>query len=334
MVERLSDDIAPALAAVAAHHLPGATGIENLRRLSGGASQETWAFEAVGPDTRTRLILRRAPGGERVHESAVGPENEARLMQLAVKAGAPAPIVQYVLRPDDHLGRGFIVNFIDGETLGRKIVRDERFAEAPQGLAYRCGAGLAMIHAIDPATLPPLRTATALGRFNELHARYKTDGRPRPVMALAFEWLRDHLPPDPPEPRLVHADFRNGNLIIGEDGLRAVLDWEIAHLGDPIEDLGWICVGPWRFGGVDKPVGGFGTREELVAGYRAAGGTPVEPDHLRFWEVLGSVSWGVSCSAMVASFRGGIDPSSERAMIARRASENEIDLMNLLAPRT
>ncbi|HZZ34729.1 MAG TPA: phosphotransferase family protein [Caulobacteraceae bacterium] len=327
------DDFAGALSAVAARHIAGADHIENLRRLSGGASQETWAFEAVGPHLTKPLILRRAPGGERVHESAVGPENEARLMQLAVEAGAPAPIVQYVLTPEDGLGRGFIVGFIEGETLGRKIVRDDRFAAIRPGLARRCGEVLAMIHAIDPARLPPLRTATALGRFNELHTRYKTDGRPRPVFALAFEWLRDHLPPDPPRPRLVHADFRNGNLIIGEDGLRAVLDWEIAHLGDPIEDLGWICVGPWRFGGIDKPVGGFGTREEMIAGYEAAGGGKVDPEHLRFWEVLGSLSWGVSCSAMVLSFRGGIDPSSERAMIARRASENEIDLLNLLAPR-
>ena len=128
-------------------------------------------------------------------------------------------------------------------------------------------------------------------------------------------------------------DTPNPEEIIGEDGLRAVLDWEIAHLGDPIEDLGWICVGPWRFGEVDKPVGGFGTREDLIAGYAAAGGGEVDPNHLKFWEVLGSLSWGVSCSAMVLGFRAGVDSSSERAMIARRASENEIDLLNLLVPR-
>ena len=69
----------------------------------------------------------------------------------------------------------------------------------------------------------------------------------------------------------MHGDFRHGNLIIGPDGVRAVLDWELAHTGDPMEDLGWICVNSWRFGEIDKPVGGFGTREELFAGYEAAG---------------------------------------------------------------
>ena len=82
----------------------------------------------------------------------------------------------------------------------------------------------------------------------------------------------------------MHGDFRHGNLIIGPDGVRAVLDWELAHLGDPMEDLGWICVNSWRFGEIDKPVGGFGTREELFAGYEAAG-RRVDPERV---EILGS----------------------------------------------
>ncbi len=265
--------------------------------------------------------------------SAVGLEGEAELIRLAGEAGVPEPPVRYVLRPEDGVGRGFIVGFVEGETLGRKIVRDERFAEARKTLAFRCGQVMAMIHALPLDRLPKLRTATARGRVEEIYARYKADGRPRPVISMAFEWLRAHLPPEPAAPKLVHGDFRNGNMIVGPDGLRAVLDWEIAHIGDPIEDLGWICVGPWRFGGIDKPVGGFGQREEMIAGYKAGGGGDVELEHVKFWEVLGSTSWGVSCSAMTHSFRDGVDPTADRAMIARRSSENEIDLMNLLAPR-
>jgi aminoglycoside phosphotransferase (APT) family kinase protein len=313
--------------------IEGARGVSNLRRLSGGASQETWAFEAVTARGHLPLILRRAPGGDRQHESAVGLEGEAELMRLAGAAGVPEPPVHYVLNPADGMGRGFIVGFVEGETLGRKIVRDEKFAEARKTLAWRCGQVMAMIHAIPLDKLPKLRTATAKGRVEEIYARYKADGRPRPVISLAFEWLREHLPPEPAQPRLVHGDFRNGNLIIGPDGLRAVLDWEIAHIGDPIEDLGWICVGPWLFGGIDKPVGGFGLREDMIAGYQAGGGGPVDLEHVKFWEVLGSVSWGVSCSAMTHIFRAGVDPTADRAMIARRSSENEIDLMNLLAAR-
>ena len=150
------------------------------------------------------------------------------------------------------------------------------------------------------------------------------------MFELAFRWLEDHCPPHPKHVRLVHGDFRNGNLMVGPDGVRAVLDWEIAHVGDPMEDLGWICVSSWRFGVTDKPVGGFGEREDLWAGYEAAGGAPVNREHAMWWEVMGSLRWGVMCAGMPASFRGA-DPSVERAVIARRSSENEIDLLRLLA---
>jgi aminoglycoside phosphotransferase (APT) family kinase protein len=328
------EELAERLNTAAPKILPGATGIANLARLSGGASQETWSFEAVTPGGNARLILRRAPGGDRESELAVGLEGEAELIRQARIAGVPEPEVHYVLKPEDGAGKGFVLAFLDGETLGRRIVKDERYAQARKTLAFECGRTMARIHSLPTEGLPKrLRVATAGGRVEEIFTRYKADGRPRPVISLAFEWLREHLPPEPDRPKLVHGDFRNGNLIIGEDGLRAVLDWEIAHLGDPIEDLGWVCVGPWVFGGIDKPVGGFGTHEELIAGYKAGGGADVDPEHIRWWTVLGSTSWCVSCSSMTHTFRDGIEKTADRAMIARRASENEVDLMNLIAPR-
>jgi aminoglycoside phosphotransferase (APT) family kinase protein len=329
------DEMTASLGKIAQRTVPGASGASDLRQLSGGASYETWQFNAVTPKAKVPLILRRAPGGDRVHDTSLGPEGEAKLMQLAKPAGVPVPDVLHILTPADGIGRGFVQTFIEGETLGRKIVRDERFADLRKTLAYRCGEIMAKIHAIPTNDMPPtLRTASAQGRFNELYTRYKDIGRPRPVIALGFEWMRDHMPEEPAKPKLVHSDFRNGNIIFGEEDVRAILDWEIAHLGDPIEDLGWICVGPWRFGGVENPVGGFGKREDMVRGYEDAGGQKVPPDHLKFWEVLGSVSWGVSCGAMIRSIREGIDASSDRCMIARRASENEIDILDLLAPRS
>ncbi len=131
----------------------------------------------------------------------------------------------------------------------------------------------------------------------------------------------------------MHGDFRHGNLMIGPDGIRAVLDWELAHLGDPMEDLGWICVNSWRFGVIDKPVGGFGTYEELFSGYEAASGIAVDAARVKFWEVMGTLRWGVMCVGMMQRFRLGPDHSMERAMIGRRSSETEIDLLRLLAPR-
>ena len=128
----------------------------------------------------------------------------------------------------------------------------------------------------------------------------------------------------------LHGDFRHGNLLIGPDRVRGVLDWEISHLGDPMEDLGWICVNSWRFGEIDKPVGGFGSREELFEGYEAAGGDPVDPQRVRTWEVLGTLKWGIMCMTMYQIFASGGDPSVERAAIGRRSSETEIDLLALL----
>jgi aminoglycoside phosphotransferase (APT) family kinase protein len=323
------------LAAVLARAFPGTTGVLNLRRLSGGATQETWFFEAVHGETVTPLILRRAPRAFQGEErQAIGLANEALLIGLAHEARVPVPKIAYVLQPEDDLGEGFIAQFIEGETLGGRIARDPKFAEARKNLAYACGNTAARIHAIPPERLTMLRRLPPRLRFDELFRRYKTDGVPRPVFSLAFEWLRARIPPEPEQLRVVHGDFRNGNLIVGPDGLRAALDWELARLGDGIEDLGWMCVGSWRFGEIDKPCGGFGTREDLLAGYDAGGGKVPTSEHLAYWEVFGSLNWGLMCSGMAPVFTSGLDPSIERAMIARRVSETEIDLLNSILPRS
>jgi aminoglycoside phosphotransferase (APT) family kinase protein len=309
---------------------PHASGVADLRRLTAGATQEVWRFELIEDGARTPLILRRAPGGDRVSETAVGLEVEAQLLEAAARVGAPVPAVRYVLAPEDGLGHGFIMQFVEGETLGGRIVRAEAFAEARKMLARQCGEVLARIHTIDPDEFPHLRRFTPAELLAQYHDSYRASAWPRPVFDLAFRWLEANCPPPPERLRLVHGDFRNGNLMIGPDGVRAVLDWEIAHVGDPMADLGWICTNAWRFGRLDLPVGGFGLREDLWAGYEAAGGAPVRRDHAHWWEVFGSIRWGVMCAGMTAAFRGA-DPSVERAVIARRTSENEIDLLRLLA---
>ncbi|MFI4976990.1 MAG: phosphotransferase family protein [Caulobacterales bacterium] len=322
-------DLAAGLDAVARARL-GADGIRDLRRLTAGATQEVWRFELVEGERETPLILRRAPGGTRVSETAIGLETEAQLLEAAAQVGVPVPGVRHVLQPDDGLGHGFLMCFVDGETLGGRIVKSEAFAQTRTFLARQCGEVLARIHTMDPAAFPRLRRQTPRELIDQYKAVYKASAWPRPVLDLAFRWLGERFPPPPKAMKLVHGDFRNGNLIIGPDGVRAVLDWEIAHVGDPMEDLGWICTNAWRFGQVDKPVGGFGEREDLWAGYEAAGGEPVQRDHALWWEVYGSMRWGVMCAGMTASFRSA-DPSVERAVIARRTSENEIDLLRLLA---
>ena len=313
---------------------PGATGVTGAAKLSGGASQETWSFDIVHPDGNIGAILRRAPPGYGAAPSrAAGLAAEAQLMQLAYGAGVPSPRVLHVLQPRDKLGTGFIMQRVEGETIARKILRDEKFASARPLLARQLGKVAAGIHGLPLAKLPDLRRMTAAKEIAELERDYRGFEWPRPVFELALRWLRDRDPGPSPEVTLVHGDFRHGNLIIGPEGLLAVLDWELAHIGDPMEDLGWICVNSWRFGEIDKPVGGFGAREELFAGYESTG-RRVNPERVKFWEVMGTLRWGVMCCGMMQRFRKGPDHSMERAMIGRRSSETEIDLLRLLAPRS
>jgi aminoglycoside phosphotransferase (APT) family kinase protein len=304
--------------------------VAGLARLSAGATQEIWRFALVKDGVQTPLILRRAPGGDRVAETAVGLETEAALMGAAAAAGVPVPEVAWVLKPEDGLGHGFIMGFVEGETLGGRIARGEAFARTRTFLARQCGEILARIHTMDPDDFPGLRRLTPAELVAQYKAIYRASAWPRPVFDMAFRWLEAHCPPPPERPRLVHGDFRNGNLMIGPEGVRAVLDWEIAHVADPMEDLGWLCTSSWRFGVAHKPVGGFGEREDLWEGYEAAGGAPVNREHALGWEVYGSIRWGVMCCAMTETFRTA-DPNVERAVIARRTSETEIDLMRLLA---
>ncbi len=300
------------------------------RRLSGGASQETWAFDIEAGGVMRGLILRRRPDGLGADpQRTAGLATEAALIGLAGRAGAPVPQILYVASPADRLGEAYVMGRVEGETLGRRIVQGAAFAGVRPGLARRCGEVLAAIHAIHLTDLPPLPRADALVELDKYEAIYRESGAERPILELAFRRLRRSGPPTT-APALVHGDFRNGNLMIHPaDGLVAVLDWELAHVGDPAADLGWLSVNSWRFGG-ERPVGGFGDYVQLLDGYRAAGGAPIPLARVLYWQALGSLKWGVMCLIMYGAYASGADPSVERAMIGRRVSETEIDLMNLM----
>ena len=311
---------------------PGCSRVEGLRRLSAGATLETWSFDARGEHLDHPLILRRSPGGLRSSES-VSLSTEADLLRALAGSAAPVPEVVHTLRPEDGLGDGFLMTRIAGETIPRKILRDDTFAAIRPQLVGQFGAILAAIHRVDTGSLPALPAKPHHTVLERLRQRQQAMGRPSPFFEYAMRWLQAHAPAPPTRLRLVHGDFRNGNLIIGPDGVRAVLDWEVAHLGDPAADLAWLCLPPWRFGQLDRPAGGLGSREALLQAYVAAGGEPLEPERLRFWEALGSLRWWMGCAGMFEWFDSDRDPSVERAMIARRVSESELDLLRLIAGR-
>ncbi len=324
-----------ALATVVTREIEGVRDLVRADRLSGGASQETYRIKVATDAGEKLLAMRRAPGGMHVEAAAGHPglEAEALLMKTARDAGVPEPEVFYVLRDSDGLGDGFIMEWLEGEALGARINRSEQFAELRPRLAFECGKIMARIHAIDVE-------ASGLDRYLEPVSpeafvqqtwdRYKALSTPQPMIDYAARWLLDHLPAGY-TPALVHNDFRNGNFMIDEQGIVAVLDWELAHIGDPMRDLGWICVNSWRFGS-DKPVGGFGEYEDLFAGYESVSGTPVDPDAVKFWEVFGSFWWSVGCLGMAEHYRNGPDKTVERPAIGRRSSECQVDCVNLLIP--
>jgi aminoglycoside phosphotransferase (APT) family kinase protein len=316
-------DLARQLEAVVGAALGGSVGVEGLTRLPGGASRETWSFWARGADATTiRLVLRRDPPGAPV--SGLG--LEASLLHAASRAGVPVPPVLVAGDTAAGLGATFmIMEFVEGETIPRRILRDESLAEIRPLLAGHCGRVLAAIHRMNPVEVPGLAGGDPLEQLRGLLDRL---GQAHPAFELALRWLRETRPPRSAE-SVVHGDFRNGNLIIGAQGIRAVLDWELAHRGDPLEDLGWLCVKAWRFGS-PLPVGGFGTIEQLVSAYEAAGGGPVDAAALHWWQVLGTLRWGIICIVQVLTHTTGAVRSVELAAIGRRVCEVEWDLLELL----
>lgn len=329
------DDFAQQLERVLRARFSGFDKLVDVERLSGGASQETYRLTAVVEGTECLLALRRAAGGETgAVEGRPGPAIEAKLMQVARRAGVPEPEVHLVLDPADGLGDGFVMEWLEGQTLGARIVRSPDLDKIRPRLAFQCGEILARIHGIDPVPgglAPHLKTVTTEEFINEMWQQYREMDTPQPMIDFSARWLLDNRP-DEVMPRLVHNDFRNGNLMITPDGVTGVLDWEVCHLGDPMRDLGWICTNSWRFGRRDLPVGGFGSYEDLFAGYTSVAGTEVDRDTVRFWEVFGSFWWAVGCLKMAEHWRNGPDSTVERPGIARRSSECQVDLVNLLIP--
>lgn len=331
----MSDQFREDLERVLKANINGCKNLVSADRLSGGASQETYRIVIEGTSGQQTLAMRRAPGGIYTQPTPAHPGlvAEALLMQCALNAGVPEPRVFYVLEPADKLGDGFIMEWLSGEALGARIVRSERFDAIRPRLAFECGKVMARIHSIDVTESgldERLARISPEDFVRQTWDNYQHLKTPQPMIDYTARWLLDHLPQSY-TPALVHNDFRNGNFMLDENGIVAVLDWELAHIGDPMRDLGWICVNSWRFGS-DLPVGGFGEYADLFAGYEAESGRKVDPARVKFWEVFGSFWWSVGCLSMAEHFRSGPDKTVERPAIGRRSSECQVDCVNLLMP--
>ncbi len=315
-----------------AEHLVAALGgdgeVVDLRHLSGGASRETWAFVhracRGGRQLEQRLVLRRDPVNGTERHGSMALEVEA----LNAAIGEDVAVPPVVVSGEDFGGTGtafVITEHVDGETLGPRIVRRPDLADARQRFGRDCGRTLARIHRIDPAAVPMATTIDPLGAEEE---RFVALGTPSAAVGLAMRLLREHQPSQRPDV-VCHGDFRNGNLIVDAAGLRAVLDWELVHIGDPVSDLGWLCTRAWAFGG-PQPVGGIATYDELLDGYADEAGWRPELADVRWWQLHGSVRWAVACLAAADKYATGERRSIDAAALARRVSENELDLLDVI----
>lgn len=312
-----TDDFAAAISTAL-----GGRNVEGLSRLSGGASRETWRFEADGE----ALIIQRQRSGD-----TRDMEVEASVLRAADTAGVPVPRLIASGRFDEG-ARYMIQSWVDGETIARKILRDDVYSTARRSLVGQFATALAAVHSIPIDDVAGLPTNDQVAQYrqslDDLDAQLDQS---HPAFELAFRWL-DRNRPSSVRRAVVHGDFRLGNVMVGPEGLRAVLDWELAHIGDPMEDLGWLCVRAWRFGS-ELPVAGLGTYDALLSGYRAATGSPADPDALRWWEVLGTLKWGIMCMLQASAHLLGFSRSHELAAIGRRVCENEYDIMLALEGR-
>ncbi len=332
------EDLELLLARALARHLPGFRSLARVSQLTAGASLETYRLEVTLDSGPAALAMRRTPGGGEKLSSSHMPslEAEAELFRVARAQGVPEPQVHAVFEPGDGLGHGFVMEWLDGETLGNRIIKADELATIRPHLARQCGEILARIHAID---LDASGLARHLQRvptgqlIRDAMAKYDAFGISRPMLDYTGRWLIDHLPPEG-ELALVHNDFRNGNLIVGPDGVRAVLDWEHAFIGDPMRDIGYLCSNSWRYGNSAMPVGGFGTYEDLFAGYQSVSGKSVDRERVRYWELFASFWWALGCMELANQHRSGAARSVERLAIGRRISECEIDCVNILIPGT
>jgi aminoglycoside phosphotransferase (APT) family kinase protein len=298
-----------------------------LTRIPGGASRQTWL---VGAGDH-RWVLRRDPPGA---EAPVSQESEFGLIRLAADAGAPVPRPLHFEPAGGRFGSaGMLMAHVEGESVAPRLLRKPEYQAARARLPEELAAALARVHAIAADAAAELVRGggedPALEAIESWQRELDAVGEPLPALELGLRWLRLQRP-EPAESCLVHGDFRLGNFIVDESGLGAVIDWELAHLGDPAEDIGWLCVRSWRFGNDEHRVAGVGELDGFLDAYAAAGGRAIDPERVRYWETFGNLKWAVICARQAHDHLTGLRRNHELASLGRRICEPEWDMLELI----
>ncbi|NOK62528.1 MAG: phosphotransferase family protein [Chloroflexi bacterium AL-W] len=334
------DDLRTHLTTFIAGNVNAPTHIKALHPISGGASRETWALDIEvesGSQVGHHALIFRMDQASSMNPEALERSEEFALLQVAYAAGVKAPQPRWLDAVGAALGRPFLLmDRVEGESIGPRVVRRPEFAQAREHLPQQMAEQLARIHAIDPTIpklgflpRPPEEYSPARHAIDGVRQQLDQLGIQRPALEFGLRWLAQHVPRHE-EHVLIHGDFRIGNLIVGPEELRAVIDWEFAHVGDPHEDLAWPCVRDWRFGNDTLRVGGVGDVETYVTAYEALSGRTIDRTALHYWEVMGNVRWAATCYVQADRHLSGADPSIELVSLGRRAAEMELEFLTLI----
>ena len=299
--------------------------IKNLVPLTGGASAD---INRIIFEDNKEFIVRRSVVKDKA-VMAIPKNMEAKIQKIVKEYGAPVPEIIMEFSEGAEIGEGYVMQSVGGETIPRKILRDDSYKNIRNKLPYEIGKSLAQIHKTKLEKLQDLEKITFSESLEKLFIIYDSFDQPQPVFDLAFKWLENQKILDYEEV-LVHGDYRFGNFIISEKKLESIIDWELAHIGNPMEDLGWLCVRSWRFGNVNKRAAGLGDVDELIEGYEANSKIKIDKSQLDMWQLYGSLKWGIICMVQTFAHLGGAVKSLEKAAIGRRVSETEFDLMNMI----
>jgi aminoglycoside phosphotransferase (APT) family kinase protein len=301
--------------------------------LSGGAIQQNWALDVEWPGGEEAWVLRCDSPAVLAH--SLPRAAEYALLRAAADAGVTVPAPLFLCEDPAVIGSPFFVmRHVAGVAAGHLVVKSDRLGGGREALTHRLGQELARIHSIRPPRpdldflgAPPEDPCRAFIAMSRSALDRQED--PRPVLEWGLRHLELRAPPPMPA-TLCHNDFRTGNLMVTEEGLTAVLDWEFAAWGDPHADLGWLCAPCWRFGNQVQEAGGIGPRATLYEAYREASGREVEDARVRWWELAATIRWAIIAADQAQRHLSGTERSLELALTGHIVPALEWEVLEMV----
>jgi aminoglycoside phosphotransferase (APT) family kinase protein len=300
--------LVPRLQHLVEQRMPGSSPVvRELRQLSGGLSRGTWRLrlQVAGEPTDLDLVLQLLPASGLLESDLAA---EFALLSVLADTSVPAARPYWLDADGSVLGApGLITGFLEG-TCDPFILSSGDSLEARVDLAKRLMSLLASLVSIDTEVLASAGALKDPGTdaaqltvedWTQRHESVRLEASPE--LALIRTWLLDRAP-ETPRRVLVHGDFKPGNVLIHDHRVTALLDWETAHVGSPLEDLGWVT-NPVRRR--EHQIEGHWEVPQMIEAFEHGTGIVVDPDELRWWNVFACYKLAVIIHAGVHGYLTG-----------------------------